>query len=989
MRIEQLDRDNLPVCFDVDRRGFLKVSGGLLSAAVIGATVFRPIPAEAATLGELSPDPTENDLDVAFIHSVCQMCHSRCGIKAKVKNGLLLKIDGNPWHPNNRGEDERLTYATTLSAARLERGRMCPKGQAGIQTLYDPYRIQHPLKRTGPRGSGQWQTITWDQAFSEIAAQINTLIPFADRTTQDVENPHGLAQTLGKIANQLLYSPGRSLEGSFHDRIFKSGYGTKNSRLDHTSICETSHHVANENCILYDHLTPKGGPNHLKPDFDAAEYIIVFGANPVEANFPMVALARKFADMRARGGKIVVVDPRLSNSAAKADLWVPIKPGGDAALGMGIARAILDAARHNVAYLMNANLAAATAAGEPNCTDATWLVIVQAGHANVGKFLTASEAGIVAPLDAANPVCIAEGSSVVTEAAIKGAVPPAVVGQLDPKDLGQNYITVNGIQCRTAFGLYDDRIHEKPLSEYATLAGVSVDTINTLATDLTSYGRKSSVWTYRGVVQHTNGTYAHLAVKILNLLIGNVDYKGGLSKGGGSWDEKNAAGGIDTTAVPGAVSASGVRMDRAMATYTGPIPALRPWFPVATHGNYQEIVPSIQDQYPYPAKVLITYWNAWPYSVPGGKTTWENTVSSESLLPLFVAISPVMGEVPAWADYILPDTTYLEKWSFPGTTPTITTKFASFQQPVVGKYDGSAIGGSGAWTFDPNATNEYTPYLPDTKQLADILIGLAKAIDSAFPGVGANAFSDGSSCDRAWDFFKKQVQNLSINSGKSAADIIARGGAFEDPDNAYDSANPNLLKSRFGGVLHFYSPLLATTTDSITGEKYDGLPRYEPVKHSDGTPVDDAAFVFQLITYKSVLHGQARTAVNPWLMSMKPENYVDMNATDAQALGIETGDNVRLTSASNATGVTGRARLTQGLRPGVVAVMHHYGHWELNSRSATVDGAATAQDASRGAGLTANPIMRRDARSPNVALQDPIGGSVSFNDTRVAVTKVV
>jgi len=987
----ELKQEPFPFIGKLDRRGFLKVGTGLLSASAFGTTVFRAIPVRAATLGANPADATEHDPDVVFIHSVCQMCHSRCGIKCKVKNGVLLKIDGNPWHPNNRGEDERLTFATTLAAARNERGRLCPKGQSGIQTVYDPYRIQHPLKRVGPRGSGKWQTITWAQAFQEIANKINELIPFADRLANPID---GSNPDIGKIANQLLFSPGRSVEGSFHDRIFKSAYGTRNSRLDHTSICETSHHVGNENCILYDHVNKKIGPTHLKPDFDGAEYMIVFGANPVEANFPMVALARKFADMRARGGKIVVVDPRFSNSAAKADQWVPVKPGTDAALGLGIARVILDGNHYNAPYLKNANKTAATAAGEPTYTDATWLVVIQAGHASDGKFLTAAEAGIASPRDATNPVCIEDGTGEVKEAAIKGTSPPAVIGQLDPLDPGEDHVTVNGIQCRTAFGLYRARVREKTVAEYSAICGVSADTISQLATDLTSHGRKASVWTYRGVVQHTNGTYAHLAVKTLNLLIGNLDYKGGLSKGGGSWDEKNATGGVDTAGVPGGVSPTGVRIDRATATY-GPdksyftgYPAPRPWFPMATHGNYQEIIPSIQDQYPYPAKVLITYWNAWPYSVPGGRAVWEQTVASETLLPLFVAISPVMGEVAAWADYVLPDTTYLEKWSFPGTTPTITTKFTSFQQPVVGKYDGRTIGDNGTWTFDPNATNEYTPVLPDTKQLADILIGLAKAISASFPGVGANAFSNGAACDRAWDFFKLQVHNLAINSGKTVADIIARGGAFEDPGNSYDPGNPNLLKHKYGSVLHFYSPVLATTVDSITGLRYDGLPRYEPIKHSNGESVDDSAFPFQLVTYKTVVHAQARTAVNPWLMAMQPDNYVDINAADGAALGIETGDRVRITSASHSEGIVGRARLTQGLRPGVVAVSHSFGHWELNSRPFEQDGAMTPADTSRAAGLTANPLMRRDARSTNVSLQDPIGGSASFNDTRVAIAKV-
>ena len=180
----------------------------------------------------------------------------------KKSKAMLVKIDGNPYHPNNRGESERLAFTRTPTESRQEFGRLCPKGQAGVQTLYDPYRVQHPLRRVGPRGSGRWETITWEQAFTEIAARINALIPFNERLTRDID-PTNL--DLGKIANGLVYSPGRSIEKGLSDRIFRFGYGTVNYGIDHTSICETSHHVGNELMTL-DHVTGAQGPNLVVKD---------------------------------------------------------------------------------------------------------------------------------------------------------------------------------------------------------------------------------------------------------------------------------------------------------------------------------------------------------------------------------------------------------------------------------------------------------------------------------------------------------------------------------------------------------------------------------------------------------------------------------------------------------------------------------------------------------------------------------------------------
>ena len=102
----------------------------------------------------------------------------------------------------------------------------------------------------------------------------------------------------------------------------------------------------------------------------------------------------------------------------------------------------------------------------------------------------------------------------------------------------------------------------------------------------------------------------------------------------------------------------------------------------------------------------------------------------------------------------------------------------------------------------------------------------------------------------------------------------------------------------------------------------------------------------------------------------------------------ETGDLVKVTSASNNQGVEGKAKVRQGLKPGVIAISHHYGHWQQHSRPIEIDGAATGFDPSRGAGIQPTPIMRTDNQYPNVSLQEPIAGSCSFFDTFVNITKV-
>jgi anaerobic selenocysteine-containing dehydrogenase len=173
----------------------------------------------------------------------------------------------------------------------------------------------------------------------------------------------------------------------------------------------------------------------------------------------------------------------------------------------------------------------------------------------------------------------------------------------------------------------------------------------------------------------------------------------------------------------------------------------------------------------------------------------------------------------------------------------------------------------------------------------------------------------------------------------------------------------------------------------VTADYYSGVPQYKPVTHSDGSPIDDSEYPFKLITYKTVHHGQARTNVNPWLMLIMPENPVEISAADAAQLKIENGDVVTVTSPSHRHGIVGRALVTQRLKPGVIAISHHYGHWEQSSRPMEIDGVTTEYDSGRGAGIQPTQIMRTDDQYRNVSLQEPIGASCSFFDTWVKVQK--
>lgn len=346
---------------DINRRAFLRL--GLSLGGTLALSGCETIPYLVEKKREKVPpyiwgaapeDMTEKSSKVKIRYSVCETCPSFCGIRAKVREGMLIKIDGNPYHPNSF--EPHIPYETDPKDALNFVGSVCVKGQSGIQTLYDPLRVKQPLKRVGPRGSGKWQTISWKQAIEEIVeggdlfgeGHVKGLKAVRDLDTPiDPDYPE-----YGPKANQFFFLFGRSGTGQYEFiNRFLTTYGTINW-VTEQPIGSSSYHVATRLCL-------DGRVDSLRPDILNCEYLIFFGTSPLEANLPMQVYTRKL--MRAKSFilgesetlqekgwieklsynfkhlKWVVVDPRLSTSASKADQWIPIRPGTDAALALGMA----------------------------------------------------------------------------------------------------------------------------------------------------------------------------------------------------------------------------------------------------------------------------------------------------------------------------------------------------------------------------------------------------------------------------------------------------------------------------------------------------------------------------------------------------------------------------------------------------------------------------------------------------------------------------
>jgi anaerobic selenocysteine-containing dehydrogenase len=1043
---------------NVTRRSFLKNSalfGAVGGASLTGFSLFANMTEEERKKFIYEIQKPEN-----AIYSACLQCHNACSIKGKVYNGMLGKIDGNPYGPQTMLP--HLDYKSSLETAAQVDGKICPKGQAGVQTLYDPYRIKKVLKRAGKRGSNKWETVDFHQAIDELvnggdlfgegnvkglkdiivlkdakvakemAADAKNVgkgkMSLADFQVKHANNLDKLIDPnhpdLGPINNKFVMMCGR-IEHGRKELGKRFAYGTmgSNNFFEHTSICEQSHHIG------YKEITNQwvvkdgkgkwtGGKTHLKPDFLHSEFVIFFGTGAFEANFGKTSMAQKVTDgLVDRNFKMAVVDPRMSQTAAKAEWWVPIKPSTDAAFAWGMIRWIIENERFDKTSLTNSNYAAAKETKEKTITDATLLVKIVDGKPV--KLLRASEIGIGNNTEF---VTMVNGKPVKVDIHDK----KAIYGDLNTRT------TIKGIEVKSSFQIITEEAMSKPLGDWAAISGVKTSQITELAKEFTSHGKKAGVEFYRGPVQHTNGYYNAVSLVYLNMLIGNVDWLGGMQTGGGHWHEDGSKHGIydfKKANHPNKLTPFGPPVTREKSKYEDTLlfkengyPAKRNWYPHS--GNvYQEILASGEDKYPYGIDFLFLHKGTPLLSMPGGNAAIEY-VSNPKKLPLFIASDIVIGETSMFADYIFPDTTYMERWGTPHTTPDVAHKASKVRQPIVSPLtDMVEINGE---------------KMPINLEAVYLAIGDKLSLS----GVGENAFDNGLSFKRSEDWYLKFVANLAHEDGgvpeatdkeldifikarrhfpkeyfnverlkqavgsddslfRKVVYILNKGGRYKDYAKAYKKTPYN--DGQLKGFMNFFIENVAKSKNSITGGNYSGIGFYELIKQMDGTETGFEKLngdEISMSTFKEVYGGQSRTIGNYWTQqSLNPENVLYMNKVDADSRGLENNDWITMFSESNPTGeidlkngtkiqIKSRVRVIQGIRPGVVTMSWHFGHWAYGSTDVTIDGETVKGDVRRKDSACPNPVLALDKSVTNMCLTDPIGASSSFYNTKVVIKKI-
>ncbi len=278
----------------IDRRCFLSLGIGGAAGIALSPLPWK-LADDSAIWTQMWPwTPVPADGEVTYVKSACTLCPGGCGISVRKVGNRAVKIEGIEGHPVNDGG-------------------ICPLGLSGLQLLYGPTRVKSPLKRTGERGEGKWEKISWEEAITEVSKKLGDL------------RGKGESDSVACISG----SDKGTVPALF--KRFMSVFGSPNF-MRMPSI-QDSYEIANN--VSMGFIAQSGF------DLEKADFVLSFGSGLIEGWGSPVRMIRANSSWRKAGVKVVQVEPRLSNTAAKSDKWIPVNPGTEYALALGLAHVII------------------------------------------------------------------------------------------------------------------------------------------------------------------------------------------------------------------------------------------------------------------------------------------------------------------------------------------------------------------------------------------------------------------------------------------------------------------------------------------------------------------------------------------------------------------------------------------------------------------------------------------------------------------------
>lgn len=979
---------------------------------------------------EFSVDPQTGALKInpaqQVSYTMCLGCTTLCGVRVRIDraSGKVLRVTGNPYSPLSSEphlpmkasiRDSFVAISGFQDKGLAGRSTACGRGNAVLEQMDSPFRVLRPMKRVGPRNSGQWEPIPLEQLIRELTeggdlfgeGPVEGLKALRDLTTPiDPQRPE-----LGPKVNQVvLMTSGNEGRLAFGKRFLQQSYGSLNF-VGHGGYCGGAYR-SGSGAVFGD---MKKMP-HGKPDFANTEFALFIGTAPANAGNPFKRQGAMLAQGRTEGKlNYVVVDPVLTNAdnlaAGERGRWIPIKPGTDGALVMGMIRWLFENQRYDATHLSHPNMAVAKAAGEPSWSNATHLVVVEPGHPRQGRFLRGSDLGLTLPEEERykenDPFVVldAEDNTVFHDKAIMPA--QLFVGRT---------VEAGGqpLKVRSSLQLLREQAFARSLDEYATICGIPAPTIAALAKEFSSHGKRAAAVAHGGMMAG-NGFYNAYGVVTLNTLIGNLNWKGGLVMNGGGFKDAGPGPRYNLESFPGMIEKpAGIPLGRnvpyektgefaAKKTAGKAYPAQGPWFPNAPP-LATEWLTGAANGYPYGIKALFL-WSANPvYGIAGLRPQIEKYLADPKKLPLIVSIDPLINESNAFADYIVPDALLYESWGWASAWNGVPTKASTARWPVV----------------EPKAEKT-----PDGQAIGveTFFIALAKAM--ALPGFGPGALADmeGNTypLERPEDWYLRGGANIAWLGKEPVADasdedillsgverlrpllqrtlkpeevrkvafILARGGRYQPAKETYSEDNPEWMTNRFDKGLQIYNENLGAAKNSITGKRFIGCATWTEPTFADGTPMrklyPEKEWPLQLVSFKSALQNSYSIAASR-LRGIHPENPVLMHPADAARFGLESGDAATIRTPGGS--VRGRVIVHAGVMPGVLAIEHGFGHKELGARAHRIGKTHQPDKPAIGAGVNLNDLGLSDpTRNGKSVWVDAVSGSAVRNGLPATVAR--
>ncbi|MEW8560232.1 MAG: molybdopterin-dependent oxidoreductase [Candidatus Thiodiazotropha sp.] len=838
----------------LNRRDFMKLTAGSGCAVATGLGCSQSAFAGSLKLEEGGKDfSPKTGKEREAIPTACWQCVTRDSMIGYVEDGRLVKLEG---HPDS---------IRTL-------GKLCAKGQAGINQVYFPDRILHPMKRAGKRGEHKWKKISWDEALDLIVSKLK---PLRDAGTPEL----------------FMYQYGRhkaSQAATMYDFMQAYGSGTIGN---HTSVCEAAKWVGQESLWggMYDNW-----------DYDNTDYVVIFGSNQFETHTNHIPTSQRLIRAKVdRGVPLYVFDVRLTNTAAKADQWVPIKVGHDGLVMLAMCNVIMNEKLYRKDHF---------------------------------KFMRVSE----------------DYKATVDE---KIAAVKKNVADYTPEFAEQH-------------------------------SGVPADTIRKIARGFAK-AKSACLVTYRGTVMHYHGADQERAAMLLSAITNNLDRPGGRVMGvGAGWKSP---------------SSPKAKVHKTLHVKDGfPGEAAYP-----THHVSHQVLPMIKDGNAGRPKVY--WWSCYnPGFINGDNRELQSILQDESIIPFLITTTIVYDESSQYADLILPDVTYLERWDWEDMVSANQIAEFYIRQPLV-KPLGEArcqgdvwpelakrMGFELAYSSKEDFVRQSCEMTPGVREAGGFEYMKKQGVwhdPNAKPNYGfyetkVDVSGDGVILDEKtgvyWNWKKAGVNSEAEAKSKGYLGTKGAKKAYlaQNIDGTAYLAYPPNTKFVKAGYLDFYS-------DNFAAKGLPPFPAYTPIPEHQKMAKDE----LNLTTYKVAVHTHSRTAHCKWLTEIKHDNPGWINTKTADERGIKNGDKIRVYNTMGE--ITTTAYVTEGIIPGVIAISHHLGRkhsgvYGSGNSSPTPGGAAADPDVK-------NIWWKKHGTHPNTIIpnsSDPISGTQRWMDTVVRVVKV-